>query len=95
MKNAVASFVFVALLSLGVIVVPAFAEQANTAASSSEVSGLAVFLSWVPLLVLIASWFAYAAMMKRTQSRFYDRYSKIAEEQNALLKEILAELKRK
>jgi len=89
MKNAIAAFALV----LTLFVSPAFATQATAPADTP--SGASVFLLWLPMLGLIVVWYVFMVWMKKGSGGVYDRQVKLAEENNALLKEILEVLKRK
>ncbi len=86
MKNAIAAFALV----LALFVSPAFAAQATAPADTA--SGSSLFMSFLPILGLLVVWCVVMVWMKKGSA---GRYAKLAEENNALLKEILEIVKRK
>ena len=56
---------------------------------------VSTLVSWAPMLLLIGVWVVFARRMGGKQSTVQSRYTQLAEDNHALLKEILEVLKRK
>lgn len=52
-------------------------------------------MAWLPMLGILVAWFIFMTWMKKGSGGIYDKQVKLAEENNALLKEILQTLKQK
>ena len=79
------------------------AASTNGGACNSTVLGgkdqlkglLDVIGAWIPMIVLIGVWVYFVRFAKGRQSKLQDKYTKLAEDNHALLSEILEVLKRK
>lgn len=89
MKNAIAPIAIIFAL----LVQHVFAAQG--AVPTDVPSGSEVFMAWLPMLGILVAWFIFMTWMKKGSGGIYDKQVKLAEENNALLKEILQTLKQK